>query len=87
MIFTDSRYVDGLIVPQPDSQVVVRRTFPTPVKDVVYYTWKESDRLDRIAAQFLGKPEYWWQIMDVNPIIQNAQDIRPGEQIRIPRRV
>lgn len=85
MITTRSRYVSGQIVPQPDDTVAVRRTFPPPIANTVLYTWKESDRMDRIAAQFLGRSQDWWKIMDVNPLVQDPHDVQPGEQIRIPR--
>jgi hypothetical protein len=86
MIVSDSRYVTGLVTPQPDKTVTVRRLFPRIGTEYVLYTWKSSDRIDRVAANFLGKPQYWWRIMDINPLVQDPHDIQPGEQIRIPRR-
>ena len=87
MITSRSRYVDARIVPQPDDTVALTRIFPRQPEDVIMYTWLQSDRLDRIAARNLGSPLLWWKIMDANPFIQNPDDIRPGTQIRIPRRV
>jgi nucleoid-associated protein YgaU len=87
MITSRSRYVDGRIVPQPDGEVVAFRTFPNVTANPILYTWYQSDRLDRVAARYLGSPLLWWKIMDANPLIQNPGDIRPGMQIRIPRRV
>lgn len=88
MILADSRYVNGSLVPQADNTITVRRTFPNPTaRNTVLYTWKQSDRIDRIAARYLGDPTLWWKIMDVNPLIQAVGDIRPGMQIRIPNRV
>jgi len=87
MIFANSRYVDGTIVPQKDGHVIVRRNFPRPGSNPQFYTWKQSDRIDRIAARHLGSPLLWWRILDANPLIQAVGDIRPGMQIRIPRRV
>lgn len=87
MISSRSRYVDGRIVSQPDGEVVAYRNFPKIFSDQVAYTWVQSDRLDRLAARFLGSGDLWWMIMDANPLIQNPGDIRPGMQIRIPRRV
>ena len=87
MIYTGSRYEKGsVIVPQPDSTVAVRRSFPTHGTTYVLHTWRASDRLDRLAARFFGKSEDWWKIADANPLIQNPYDIRPGQQIRIPYR-
>ena len=87
MITSRSRYVSGRIVPQPDGEVSVHRNFPAMDLNVLYYTWKQSDRLDRLAGQYLGSPLLWWKIMDLNPLLQNPADIRPGQQIRIPGRV
>lgn len=85
MITAKSRYADADIVPQPNMTVAVSRNFPRPTALFDLYNWVVSDRLDRIAAQFLGSPEDWWRIMDANPLIQDPNDIRPGQQIRIPR--
>jgi LysM domain len=87
MIRTDSRYADALLIVHPDTTVSTRRVFPAPTHNFVLYTWLQSDRLDRIAALFLGDPGKWWQIMDANPTIQDPYDIRPGQQIRIPNSV
>lgn len=87
MITSRSRYVDGRIVPQNDGEVAAYRRFPEVASNPVLYTWLQSDRLDRIAARYLGSPLLWWKIMDANPIIQSPTDIRPGMQIRIPGRV
>lgn len=85
VIFTDSRYIDGTIVVNPRGRnVFVRRTFPETSRKARIYTWKSSDRLDRIAARYLGDPSLWWKILDENPIIQNMTDVKPGDQIRIP---
>ena len=84
MITSRSRYVDGDISPLPTGTVAVYRNFPVVPLNPVLYTWKQSDRLDRIAARALGSPLLWWKIMDANPIVQNPADIRPGTQIRIP---
>lgn len=87
MITSNSRYVTGLLVPQDDDTVTVRRVFPDPLPPTEeFHTWKQSDRLDRLAAEKLGHPRLWWKIMDANPMIQNPSDIRPGQQIRIPAR-
>jgi nucleoid-associated protein YgaU len=87
MITSRSRYVDGNIVPQVDGTVTVRRAFPDVSNSPSLYTWMESDRLDRLAARYLGSSLLWWKIMDSNPVIQNPADIRPGTQIRIPGNV
>ena len=87
MILANSRYLDGAVVPQADGKVIVRRTFPRPPASVGYYTWQQSDRIDRIAAKKLGDPRLWWKILDANPMVQAVGDLRPGMQIRIPSNV
>lgn len=84
MITAKSRYSDARIVPLPTESVAVVRLFPPLTQEFWLYTWKISDRLDRIAAKYLGDPLFWWKIMDANPIIQDPYDIRPGQQIRLP---
>ncbi len=87
MIMSDSRYVVGTVVPMPDGNVIVRRRFARDTANADLYTWKQSDRIDRIAAEKLGDPRQWWRIMDANPLIQAVGDVRPGQQIRIPTNV
>lgn len=84
MIRTDSRYVDAQLIVHADKTVSTRREFPEATNNFVLYTWLQSDRLDRISAQFLGDPGKWWKILDANPLVQDPYDIRPGQQIRIP---
>lgn len=87
MITSRSRYVDGDIIPLPDETVAAHRNFPEVPLQTNLYTWGEYDRLDRLAARFLGSPLLWWKILDANPMIQSPTDIRPGTQIRIPSNV
>jgi nucleoid-associated protein YgaU len=85
MITSKSRYMTGRVVPQPKSSTVaVHRIFTETSDRYALYTWKSSDRIDRIAARYLGDPAQWWRILDANSSIQNVSDIRPGMQVRIP---
>lgn len=90
MIYLDSRYVDGTVFKAYDSrnnsyQLTVFRNFPIYTVGYFMYEWVETDRIDDIALQFLGKPEFWWQIMDINPEVLDPFNIEPGTLIRIPR--
>ena len=89
MIQSVSRYVNATLTVREDNTVSVSRNFPdNPYSfPVAYYRWKESDRIDRLAAAVGLKPHEWWKIMDINPMILDPNDIRPGQQIRVPRRV
>ena len=90
MIYLDSRYADGTIFKAYDSrnskyQLTVFREFPSYSTEFIIYQWVETDRIDDIALQFLGKSELWWQIMDINPEVLDPFNIEPGTDIRIPR--
>jgi len=52
---TDVRYRARRLVPQPDR-------LATLGEHVVV----EGDRLDLLAARYLGDPELWWRIADAN---------------------
>jgi prophage DNA circulation protein len=89
MIFTNSRYATGTINKVFDSrnnkyQVSVSRVFPTKTKEISYYYWAEKDRMDIIATRFLGNPDRWWEIMDLNPEIVDPLNIPLGTKIRVP---
>lgn len=89
MIFSNSRYADGILFKANDSRkentsVTVFRDFPTESSSFFYYTWLDTDRIDIVAQKLLGDPELWWHIMDYNPEIINPSFIRPGTLLRIP---
>jgi hypothetical protein len=48
------------------------------------HIWRDSDRIDQIASQYLGNPNRWWSILDINPSIADPHGITPGTQLRIP---
>lgn len=89
MIYLDSRYADGPLFKAMDARnghyyVTVMRRFPTYAVKFFWYEWVATDRLDDLAARSLGNPEFWWQILDLNPEILDPFDIAPGTQLRIP---
>ena len=90
MIYLDSRYADGTVFKAYDArnntyQLTVFRNFPKYQTSFFMYEWVETDRIDDIALQFLGKSDFWWQIMDINPEILDPLNIPPGTHVRIPR--
>lgn len=90
MIFLDSRYADSTVIKAYDSrnqsyQLTAFRNFPEYKTTYFMYEWVETDRIDDLALQFLGKAELWWQIMDINPEVLDPSDIAPGTKLRIPR--
>ena len=48
------------------------------------YTWKEGDRLDRVAMEFFKDSAKWWVIPEFNPEILDPQNIPAGTVLRIP---
>ena len=65
-------YLARRIVPQPGAP-----NFAT----VAQHTVKQGDRLDLIAAKYLGDPLIFWLICDANGAIE------PGELVATPGRV
>lgn len=49
---------------------------------------KDGDRLDALAAKYLGSGSYWWVISMYNDIkIPIGNEIYPGRKIRIPNNI
>lgn len=89
MIYTDSRYAEGIVALSRDARsgttaVSVFREFPDNASEYFYYTWTERDRIDLVAHNLLGDPNLWWYIMDYNPEQLNPFNIPIGTLIRIP---
>ena len=63
-----------------------RRFVPPPERFALLqkHTIKEGDRLDLLAARYIGDPERYWQLCDANGVIRPAELIEnPGRSIRI----
>ena len=89
MLFSDSRYATGRVYKAYNSKsgansIVVARRFPSARSAFYYYTWKEGDRVENVAANLLGDANLWWTIMDFNPEIANPFSIPVGTNIRVP---
>lgn len=89
MIYSDSRYRFGNFFKAYNANSnahhrTVMRNFPTLTSGFFYYYWSEGDRLDSLAYQFLGHPEFWWKIMDFNPEIIDPFNIEVGTPLRMP---
>lgn len=90
MIYSDSRYADGVIFKAIDARngtpkTTVYRHFPSYSTQYFHYTWVEGDRIDAVAFDLLGNPDMWWKIMDMNPEVIDPFDIPIGTVIRVPR--
>lgn len=65
----------------------LRRRFLPPagrLPTLLEHTVNEGDRLDNLAAQYLGDPELAWRLCDANNVLHPREATqRPGEQVRI----
>ncbi len=90
---TDSRYHGSstLSYTGPDGQTVTylaRRIVPQPgapnYATVAKHTVKQGDRLDLLAAKYLGDPLVFWLICDANGAIRPNQLVEtPGAVLNI----
>jgi len=87
----NSRYrgveIARLETPGQDPVPYLRRRFiPPPERfaEVQQHTVVEGDRIDNLAAQYLGDPELYWQVADANGAMDPAQlTEQPGRRLRI----
>ena len=50
--------------------------------------WKESDRMDALAADLLGSAQYWWIICLMNNLVNPfSYNLLPGTLLKIPHDV
>lgn len=87
----NSRYhgIDTATLETPDGRTVAylrRRFIPQPDRftTVHEHTVVQGDRLDNIAAKYIGDPEQFWRICDANGTMDpNDLTKVPGSKIRI----
>lgn len=89
MIYSDSRYANGVVYKANDArtgvnQITVNRIFPTVSSSYYIYIWTDADRLDVLAQRIFGNSDLWYLIMDYNPEIADGLNISPGTPVRIP---
>lgn len=67
--------------------VYLRRRFVPPPEQftlLLEHTVTQGDRLDNIAAKYLGDPEQFWRICDANGAMRpEALTEKPGDKVRI----
>ncbi len=77
----------SLTLPNGDTLVYLKRRFvaqPETFDLLVEHTVAAGDRLDNIAAQYLGDPEQFWRIGDANNVLDLAElTENAGDRIRI----
>jgi hypothetical protein len=73
----------------PDGRVIVylrRRFVPLPERFALLqeHTVVQGERLDHIAAEYLGDPELFWRICDANNALRpESLTAEPGRKLRI----
>ena len=67
------------------AQVDDQLTVATPAPQSQFYTVKSGDNLSKISKQYYGDPNKYNKIFEANrPLLKNADDIFPGQVLRIP---
>jgi hypothetical protein len=88
MISANSRYKNSSLTTEEVNNKSIIYILPSqPVVEVFQYSYYNvtfADRIDTIAATFLGNPALWYLIAKVNPQIMNFLDLQPGTVLRIP---
>jgi hypothetical protein len=72
----------------PDGKQIIylsRRLVPQPnrLASVSVHTMRDGERLDQVAASFLGDPLLAWRLADANGALDPAELEHPGRSIRI----
>lgn len=90
MFSSKSRYASLEIArwTAPDGRILpyVRRRFLPPLieEPFIEHEVTDSDRLDNVTAQYLGDPEQYWRICDVNTSMHPVELLESGRRrIRI----
>ena len=67
------------------AQVDDQLTVATPEPESKFYTVKSGDNLSKISKEFYGDANKYNKIFEANrPLLKNADDIFPGQVLRIP---
>ena len=68
------------------AQVDDQLTVATPEPESKFYTVKSGDNLSKISKEFYGDANQYNKIFEANrPLLKNADDIYPGQVLRIPQ--
>jgi len=85
MISDRSRYRECIIYQDDETQFLGSRpqVDTTPQPDDRFHVVTDGDRIDLLAAHYLGDPTLWWIICDWNDI-GFPLDLPVGDTLRIP---
>ena len=86
----NSRYagLDVATLQRPDGTtlVYVRRRFISPPERFALlqeHVVVEGERLDNLAARYVGNPEQFWRLCDANAVLTPEELETPGRVVRI----
>ncbi|MEU9112628.1 hypothetical protein AB0D04_12705 [Streptomyces sp. NPDC048483] len=72
---TEVRYAKRRLLPALDDAA----------EETVPHTVSAGERVDQLGQRYFGDPGQWWQIADVNPVLDPRElTDEPGEEIGIP---
>jgi hypothetical protein len=66
---------------------VVHRAPVDQTLRVADYRWRDSERVDDVAARYYGSESSWWMYAEANPQILDWTQVPTGQQIMVPRGV
>ncbi len=96
---TDTAVLNGQVQTQADKEKIIlavgnvdhvaqvddQLTVAAPEPESKFYTVKSGDNLSKISKEFYGDPNQYNKIFEANrPLLKNADDIFPGQVLRIP---
>ncbi len=96
---TDLATIQGKVKSQADKEKIVlavgnidhvakvddQMTVEVPEPESQFYTVKSGDNLSKISKQYYGDPNHYNKIFEANrPLLKDADDIFPGQVLRIP---
>ncbi|WP_288432193.1 peptidoglycan-binding protein LysM [uncultured Acinetobacter sp.] len=97
---TDLATIQGKVKSQADKEKIVlavgnidhvakvddQMTVEVPEPESQFYTVKSGDNLSKISKQYYGDPNHYNKIFEANrPLLKDADDIFPGQVLRIPQ--
>ena len=70
-----------ILIPSPDTKLPTATPIPPDFRGTIEYTVAAGDTLETIATRFNSTLD---AILKLNPTLENANDIRVGDKIKIP---
>lgn len=64
---------------------IVHRPPVGMVVQVNDYLWRQSDRVDKLAADYYGSESSWWMFAEANPHVLDWSAVPAGTRVRVPR--